>query len=58
MRLHSPARDVYLAEKGGYFVTYQGGRIEKGVISDALDRGLIIEKFPGKGHEYWKLADA
>jgi hypothetical protein len=58
MRSHSPARDVYLAQNGGYFVNYQGGRVEKSTIDDAIARGLIVEKFPGEDHEYWKLADA
>jgi hypothetical protein len=54
---HPEARDVYLGKKGGYFVSHGGGPVEKSAIDDAINRGLIVEKYPGEGYQYWKLAD-
>lgn len=57
MRGHDPNRDVYAAKNGGYFATSGGGRVAKAAIDEALSQNLIVEKFPGRGHEYWSLRE-
>jgi hypothetical protein len=54
MKTHSA--DVYLAQKGGYYLSKGLGRASRRAIDAALAAGLIREKYPGRNHEYWEIA--
>lgn len=50
--------EVYLAKRGGYYLSRGLGQVTRAAIDQALSAGLITEKYPGRGLEYWVCADA
>lgn len=41
-------RDIYLADGGGYFVSYQGGEVPEDILAAALKLGMLKPRWPDK----------
>jgi hypothetical protein len=58
MRARQPPRDVYEAERGGYYLTHRGTEnrtVAPAAIEAALERGLIRPKY-APHLKYWEVA--
>ncbi len=48
-------RYAYEGADRAYYVTYEGGKVQRTVIDDAENRGLIVRRYPDKTVNAWML---
>jgi hypothetical protein len=53
-----PRREVYACQGGGYWMTYQGGEVSWPEIGEAMNAGLLREKYPGQNLACWVLNES